>query len=338
MSKWMIPVLMICTATMSGMQVPVPGSEDLSQLVAESPVVCRGEVTEVQNKAGADALSVGIVKVERFYKGAAPSNTVQVLFRSSADPMFSGLTLTGGEHLLLFLKPSADAFTFADPYFGKLPVPRQMAAQSQDAPPLRQLERDLEAALAGSQHRDVITAILLLGNMGKISSTEPLRKLLPSGDPEIEGAVYLSLIKLGDYSTLPAVGDYFKLKSPDYRIENLRSQLARAVANIKDPSVLPVLEDFSRSENPLLRRSAVFAMRAMASSSSVPYLVERLDDTDPDVRYLSVMALATIVNKGGDWAPSRELFDQQESESLTLWKQWWDHEGKNEYPRRAADK
>src|SRR5437763_1690048 len=144
--------LIFCAGNLTGLQVPIPGTEDVPQLMAVSPLVCRGEVVQLLGSVERQNRSPGqvaaLVKVDRFYKGAGSANPVQVMFTDMLDPLFTGLTLKVGEHALLFLKPANGSYVFADPYFGKLVVPRQLAAQGEGSlDSLQMLERDLEAAL-----------------------------------------------------------------------------------------------------------------------------------------------------------------------------------------------
>src|SRR5205085_12201864 len=214
---------------------------------------------------------------------------------------------------------------------------RQLAAQGEGSlDSLQMLERDLEAALISGQREDVLNAVALLGNLKQVQSTEPLKNLLPTNDRQIEGTLYLALIKLGDYSKLGPTGEFFRFKNSDAAIQNLRVELGRAISNIHSSTVLPQLEHFSESDDQLLRGSAVLALRTIASPTSVPLLIDRLDDSDQDIRYVSVIALALIINKVGDWAPSRQMFDQQENKYVSLWKEWWQNQGKTHYPRRST--
>lgn len=336
MTKSIILILMCCAGSLCG-QVPIPGSEDIPEIMEQSALVCRGEVVEVEvgKRVESTGEATALVRVERSYKGTVASGSIKVLFKSLPDPLATSLTLSVGEHLLLFLNPSGDNYVFADPFFGKLVFPRQTTAQNNEdgSTPQGKLERDLEAVLISGHRQDVVLASLMLGNLRKVRSTDPLKRLLPTSDPQIDAAINIALIKLGDYSKLSNAAEVFRRKNADVQTENLRGQLARAIANLHDPSIVSALEAFSGSESGMLRHSAVRALRTIASPVSVPYLIDRLDDTDSDIRYLSVMALAAIVHKVGDWAPSRELFDQQESTSLNLWREWWQHEGQRDYPR-----
>src|SRR5215210_3708171 len=85
----------------SGAQMPIPGNEDIPELVSQSPLVCKGEVVRVTVQGPARApdarphapVNVALVRVDRFYKGGSASNPIQVVFSPPPDPLSPGLTL-----------------------------------------------------------------------------------------------------------------------------------------------------------------------------------------------------------------------------------------------------
>jgi len=77
----------------------------------------------------------------------------------------------------------------------------------------------------------------------------------------------------------------------------------------------------------MIRRGAMQALRLMKNPQAAPTLVKRLDDTDGYVRYLAVISLAETFGKYEDYAPSMYLFDDNPGFYISLWKDWWAHEG-----------
>jgi hypothetical protein len=110
-----------------------------------------------------------------------------------------------------------------------------------------------------------------------------------------------------------------------------KGAICRAVADLRDPKFLRDVQLLAAPDDVRLHQAAMQALRAMRSKSSVPYLIEALDDKDRLVRYLSVMGLAETLGRGEGWAPSVDVFGQDEQAYLTRWKNWWNDEGMRLY-------
>jgi hypothetical protein len=80
------------------------------------------------------------------------------------------------------------------------------------------------------------------------------------------------------------------------------------------------------------------AIRGTKSTTSIPFLMAKLNDPDRDVQYVALISAAEILNKDeGDFAPSMYLFDQKPQYYLGLWKQWWLEEGSKLYPQNRTE-
>ena len=58
-------------------------------------------------------------------------------------------------------------------------------------------------------------------------------------------------------------------------------------------------------------------------------LAQRLDDTDRDIQFQAVLALAEIYHKTGEYAPTTPLFDLNPQRYTDLWKTWLQESGTN---------
>jgi len=69
------------------------------------------------------------------------------------------------------------------------------------------------------------------------------------------------------------------------------------------------------------RRGAVGALGSMEVKDVIEPLSKTLEDSDREVRYTAVFALATITGQW-EWAASLELYMQDEQRYLNYWRKW----------------
>ncbi len=124
---------------------PPRGTENIPKLMADSALVCKGEVVE--------AAEVTVVSDPR-----PPHRT---------------------DYRLFFLKPEEDRYVLVDDWFGQLSISRQLGATPfGDPDPMHRLEVDLKAGLSDHDHERVLDSIRMLGNMRHLQSKEELVSLL----------------------------------------------------------------------------------------------------------------------------------------------------------------
>ncbi len=332
--------------TASAGPVPLRGSEDIPNLVGRSTVVCKGRVVQlvkvgehvhkVAEKTIVSEKIIARLKVDRFYKGHPDGNSVNIKSDRPCVPYPCYVSIDEDDYGLFFLEPENGEYVLADQYFGKLPAPRYVPPSlPETTDPLALLEYDLKATLSETNRAEVLPAVQLLGSLRKVDSTEELKRLVPTGDKEIEGSVYLALMKVGDYTLMEQAATFLESVFEDPGLQSLQVQLGLAIWNIRDEAALPALHKLARSNKLSVRQAAMQALRNIESPRSVPILVSRLEDTDQDVRYLAVSALErTITHNVG---PTKDYFRENEQKYLTQWKNWWSTEGKKEYPVTEPD-
>ncbi len=71
------------------------------------------------------------------------------------------------------------------------------------------------------------------------------------------------------------------------------------------------------------------ALRRIRNAQAASCLIDRLDDSNSYVSYLSLITLAETFEKYGDYAPNMELFDGNPRFYINLWKAWWVENGHN---------
>jgi len=116
------------------------------------------------------------------------------------------VVLRKGDYRLFFLKPEESKYVLTDDWFGQLSISRQLGTPPLgDTDPMHQLEVDLNAGLTDRDHERVLDSIRMLGNMRHVQSKEKLVSLLDSPDQLVRTYVFEAMLRLHDYSVLPAV-------------------------------------------------------------------------------------------------------------------------------------
>ena len=202
----------------------MPGTEHIPQLMAESTLVCKGEVIEapapvrVASPEGMERMSaIANVKPDRCFKGKPDGGPIQVLFDGFDTGTGGSFVLRKGTYLLFFLKPQGGKFAVADVWFGALPISRKLGATPDGADPMHLLELDLEAGLRDSNPELVLDSIQMLGNMKHLQSTTSLKEMLSTPDLLVKTYVWQALLRLQDYTVLPASFRLLRLLSRNCR-------------------------------------------------------------------------------------------------------------------------
>jgi hypothetical protein len=281
-----LPIAAILCSQALAYPRPDVGTENIPKLMADSSLVCKGEVTEAPEltfSADPDPprlTATAVVHVDRCFKGEAPANETLLVLFDSVLPPHGGpyVVLQKGDYRLFFLKPENDKYVLVDVWFGNLPISRRLAdLPVGNAGSMQQLESDLKAGLRDSDSERVLDSIRMLGNMRHLQSTVELESLLGSPDPLIRTSVYEAMLRLRDYSVLPAVARWLEAQPPappsitlpgDALFE-MQYRLGRQLSQIRDPAALPVLLRLSQLPDPILRREALDSVRAIRSAGNI---------------------------------------------------------------------
>src|SRR4029077_10323841 len=142
-----------------------------------------------------------------------------------------------------------------------------------DIDPMHQLEMDLKAGLTDRDHERVLDSIRMLGNMRHLQSKEELVSLLDSQDQLVRTYVFEAMLRLHDYSVLPAVEQWLtaqpkpppSLTLPRDACVKMKDRLAREISLIRDPFTLPILLRLLQLPSPFARQAILQAVRAINS-------------------------------------------------------------------------
>jgi len=337
----------------AGYPRPASGTENIPNLVADSTLVCKGEVTEAPDvtstpdTAPPHLTAIALVEVSTCFKGdPPPSNVIPVLFDGVIPVAPSPyVVLRRGDYRLFFLKPQDDTsgkYVMADQWFGQLPISRLLAARTRDADPLRQLELDLKAGLQDADHDRLLDSIRMLGNMRHLQSTAELLALLDSPDALVRTYVYQALLRLHDYSVLQEVDQWLEtqpeppheLLLPRDALFEMQFRLILEIALIRDPATVPVLLRLVNLRSAVMRGQVLQALRAIRSPQSAPSLLQLLDDPDADNGYAAMQALIELSGGGPiDWVPSWPEFRRNPAYYAARCREWWQTEGQQKMHR-----
>ena len=132
-----LPLAAVVCSGALGYPRPPRGVENIPKLMADSALVCKGEVAEaaevtvVSRPPGPPhRTATAIVHLDRCFKGERPaSEVVPVLFDNILPPGGGPyVVLRKGDYRLFFLKPEKDSYVLVDDWFGQLSISRQLGA------------------------------------------------------------------------------------------------------------------------------------------------------------------------------------------------------------------
>jgi hypothetical protein len=314
--------------------------------MVDSALVCKGEVVEAAEVTVASdpqpphRTATAFVHVDRCFKGERPaSELVPVLFDNILPPAGGPyVVLRKGDYRLFFLKTEEDRYVLVDNWFGQLSISRQLGATPSGATnPMHRLELDFKAGLNDGDHERVLDSIRMLGNMRHLQSKEELVSLLDSQDPLVRTYVFEAMLRLHDYSVLPAVEQWLtaqpqpppSLILPRDVLFEMQGRLAGEISMIRDPAALPILLRLLRLPSPLARQAILQAVRAINSPQSAPSLLKMLDDPYADNAFIAMQALIKLAGGGAiDWVPPLPEFRENPNYYAARCREWWEVEKK----------
>jgi hypothetical protein len=353
--RWCFVALWMCVGSSAfASPRPLPGTEDIPKLMAASALVCKGQVVEapaptfVPTSAGMTRLTATAkVRPDRCFKGTPNGTLIPVLFDGFVSGVDSSFVLREGDYRLFFLKLQNGEYAVVDVWFGALSVSRKLGSAPESSDGMYLLELDLKAGLRDSSRESVLDSIQMLGNMRHIRSTSELTQLLDGSDLLVKTYVWQALLRLKDYSELPAISEFFnsqpepapELILPRDRLFQMQYQLANEIGAIRDPSTLRFIERFAvTGKGYSLRMNALQSLRAMGSPHSEAAFLKELDDSNSDNAFSAMQGLLSLAGGGPiGWVPTWKQFDEAPQFYAAKCREWWQTEGQKKAAYRATE-
>jgi hypothetical protein len=320
---------------------PPEGTENIPKLMEESTLVCKGEVTAAPKPvflANAPRMAgTAMVLVDQCFNGDPGGNEIRVAVDSFLPPG-GGPTflLKAGDYRLFFLKPIDGGYAIVDQWFGALAASRRRSSAAAGGDPQLLLELDFKAGLHDSDRERRLDSIRMLGNMKTLSSTAELKALLNAPDLLLKTYVWQALLRIKDYSVMPAVAKFLALQPepprmlimPRDRLFYMQDQLSGEIANIRSLEALPYLEKFAVLNKRLLRMDALQALRQIKSPRSAAVLLKEWDDPDAENGFSAMQGLLSLAGGGAlGWVPSWDGFRHSPQFYAAKTREWWRTEG-----------
>ena len=352
-NHWCPAALLICAcATAFAFPSPPPGTEDIPRLVAISELVCKGRIVEaptptfVPASAGMRRLTaIANVRPDRCFKGTPNGALIPVLVDNFVSGVDRSFVLVEGDYRLLFLKAQDSKYAIVDEWFGALAVSTELGSLPKSGDAMFALELDLKAGLRDPNRERVLDSIRMLGNMKHLHSTYELTQLLDHSDPLVRTHVWQALLRLKDYSVLPAVSKFFdsqpapprNLLMPRDRLFEMQFELASEIGVIRDPTTLPFLEAFAVTGKDYgLRMEALQSLRAIGSPHSAAAFLRALDDSNSDNAFSAMQGLLSLAGDGPiDWVPTWKQFDEAPQFYAATCREWWQTQGRQKAAEHA---
>jgi hypothetical protein len=329
---------------------PVRGTEDIPKMMAESALVCKGEVAEAElaeasapsfvlPSAGmASFTETAYVLPDRCFKGSAEPPLIPIIFNGFDSGSNASVVLRKGDYRLFFLKPQNGKYEVVDMWFGILSVSRERDSASVSSDGSYALELDLKAGLRDPNRERVLDSIRMLGNMKHLRSTSELTQLNDHSNLLVRTYVWQALLRLKDYSVLPAVSKFFDsqptpphdLLLPRDRLFEMQYEIANEIGVIRDPATLGFLERFAVGGKAYgLRMNALQALRAIGSPRSAAAFLKALDDSNSDNAFSAMQGLLSLAGGGPiAWAPTWQQFNEAPEFYAAKCREWWETEGR----------
>ncbi len=326
---------LLAAADATGYPVPVL---NVRRLMEQSSLVVKGRVLAVAPRAGAGEEGSNSqhgmrasVQVDNVVKGASSAGVIAVDYAESEQR--AGAMLTAGEYAMLFLVDARQGrYAFANADLPKMAITSASVPSARTAANAAdKLEAELTASLSDADADVVRTALVQLGNLESLRSTQALRDLAIGGDSESRGLAHAALLRLKDYALFNQAMDWATQPAREQRTRQLQAGIKEAVGGIDDVSMVPALTPLLGSADAGMRRAAASALRSIGDPSTVGVLLTALKDKDHTVQYDALMALAGITHASAAYAPARDVFDRAPEKYVGQWEAWWKTSGRLRY-------
>ena len=142
-------------------------------------------------------------------------------------------------------------------------------------------------------------------------------KLTMDSDADIRDQAILTAGRLQDVDVIPALA---KITDMQYQPGQPAGEGDLIFGEYRNPDATRALVGVLSDSNPNVRERAAYSLRESADPLAAPFLLEHLDDPDPDARYSIVTAFYTATNTPE--YPGTVLFHDDEGKYIAFCKKW----------------
>ena len=148
-------------------------------------------------------------------------------------------------------------------------------------------------------------------------------KLTTNSDADLRDQAISAAGRLQDVGVIPALA---KIADRQYK-PGFVSMTSAILSQYRNPEATRALVGVLGDTNPNVRSQAADSLRESADPVAVPFLLEHLDDPDPDARYSIVAALYMATDT--PLCPGPVIFHAKEDQYVSFCKKWaLDHQDK----------
>src|SRR5262249_874356 len=217
---------------------------------------------------------------------------------------------------MFFLRADAEGLSPVSPYYPSTVANRDgCVTEGGDlARVIAEMGCVIQSSNTGLRQRFV--AINALESARTVEATAILQKAAREQITPLNHVAASLLIARNDVSALPIVEDAWMrsaalvFKSDGIYVEG---NLSHKLMGINNASAIPSLTRLLASEDVIVRRGVVQALRNIKTSAAIEPLARALDDSDWEVRWVAVMGLAAVAGPdkdGNSWYPAYDTFKQ----------------------------
>jgi len=324
---WILVVLSVVVSPVFAAFVPLP---DVDRLTQASTLIVVGELTSVQQNIRNTTLDFnnsringrvqrGTFRIEQVLKG--DSQSPSFTFEFAVPDRFVGWSVPP-EHAygLFFFKETGGTLGFTDVYHTWIPAAPGINVTADT--PLERVVRTLgEVISIPDSSREMKQTALYYLEFGKSdASASALRAVLTNADPIVGVSAAAMLMLRGDASGMEVIKRVF-LPGPQSLPNRLEETVPNAIGiGIRDPKLIPDLEELLSSSSRYMRRGVVMALMQTGSRDALNGLHRALGDVDAEIRYYGVLGAARITRDAA-MTPSMEQFKADEIKYLSYWSQ-----------------
>lgn len=335
----------------SSLSASRPG-EITKDSVKKAEIICAGRVQAVHHETAgtvcvaeqsiAGNWQMAVFVIDHLIKGEVASKSIRVRYFVPHDSTWRIYfdVIPEERRCLLFLVSIAErksTYALVNRTGSVIPLSpnfpdciQSSAAQSEH------LKMELLEAIATREASIAIPALRSLIRIGLTDDEvmEILKTVSTVEDKAVSGTALAMRISLMDKTALPQAQTFVESGTcPESQCKEIETALRQLTAS----HFFPDLQKILQSSSVFLRRGASYALRHVDIDAVVPVLISTLGDTDQEARYNAVAGLARFTSKAGKWFPSYPVFINNQTFYISLWKNWWEAEGKNKYGKNEKN-